>query len=233
MSEFIELVKVVIQNPSSSLVFIAIGGFLLFKIKDLLQIFLDIKDLNKKRLMQKFEETHTFHQRSFLSHDMNVNYERLCEEAQLKALIGCPYCSKEMAEYILSRKHITRAIRIYHRVKDYVEFENGVLRNKLSMPNWRIKINSIGGSIFYFLIAALGIVPFLFGFAHSIFGGSKGLEVDFYLSSVLIFGSLILIGFYILLVSMKPELSKLFCDLAERDNHLNETTDDKQCDEAA
>ena len=139
MSELVELIKVVLANPSSSIAITAICGFLIFKVKDLLQIFLDIKDLNKKRLMQKFEETYTFHEKKFLSSELKMNYERLCEEAQIKALIGCPYCSKEIAQYILSRKHITRAIRIYHRIKDEIKIENEMVLPNLVMPNWRIK----------------------------------------------------------------------------------------------
>ncbi len=139
MSELVELIKVVLANPSSSIAITAICGFLIFKVKDLLQIFLDIKDLNKKRLMQKFEETYTFHEKNFLSSELKMNYERLCEEAQIKALIGCPYCSKEIAQYILSRKHITRAIRIYHRIKDEIKIENEMVLPNLVMPNWRIK----------------------------------------------------------------------------------------------
>ena len=213
MSEFVELIKVVIQNPSSGIVVFAICVFLIFKVKDLLQIFLDIKDLNKKRLMQKFEETYTFHEKSFLDDAMKANYERLCEEAQLKALIGCPYCSREIAQYILSRKHITRAIRIYHRIKDDIEFKDGVLINKLNMPNWRIKVNDIGGSIFYFLILFSGIFPYLLGGLVTLFKIAPSPNFDYYLNAIIIFILALIIGFYLLLISTKPEFAKAFCEL--------------------
>lgn len=213
MSEFVELIKVVIANPSSSIVIIAVCGFLIFKIKDLLQIFLDIKDLNKKRLMQKFEETYKFHEKSFLDDEMKANYERLCEEAQLKALIGCPYCSKEMAQYILSRKHITRAIRIFHRIKDEIKIENGKALPNLVMPNWRIKLNGYAGTLFYFIIVLIGSFPFLLIVIGNLLKIKLDVDGQYYINAIICFIALLISAFFILIQSLKPELTKIFCEL--------------------
>lgn len=213
MSEFVELIKVVIANPSSSIVVFAICGFLIFKVKDLLQIFLDIKDLNKKRLMQKFEETYTFHEKNFLSSELKINYERLCEEAQIKALIGCPYCSKEMAQYILSRKHITRAIRIFHRIKDEVKIENGRVVPNLVMPNWRIKLNVYAGTFFYIIIILIGAIPYLLIPVSSMLKIKLGISGQYYIDAILFFIALLIPAFFVLIQSLKPEFTKVFCEL--------------------
>lgn len=213
MSELVELIKVVLANPSSSIVITAICGFLIFKVKDLLQIFLDIKDLNKKRLMQKFEETYTFHEKNFLSSELKMNYERLCEEAQIKALIGCPYCSKEMAQYILSRKHITNAIRIYHRIKDEIEINDGIISPKIMMREWRIKLNKYAGYCFYFFLSFIGLTPMIlavtgvFSKVQVIFNGL------YFWGAILIFIVLFIPAFLILNQSLKPELTRIFCEL--------------------
>lgn len=216
MSELVELIKVVLANPLSSIVIAAICGFLIFKVKDLLQIFLDIKDLNKKRLMQKFEETYTFHEKNFLSSELKTNYERLCEEAQIKALIGCPYCSKEMAQYILSRKHITRAIRIYHRIKDDVEFEDGRLVPKFFMQDWRIKLNNYVGTFFYIIIILIGAIPYFLIPVSSILKIQIGFSGQYYIDAVLFFIALLIPAFFVLIQSLKPEFTKIFCELEEQ-----------------
>jgi hypothetical protein len=213
MSEFVELIKVVIENPSSSIVVFAICGFFIFKVKDLLQIFLDIKDLNKKRLMQKFEETYIFHEKNFLSSELKVNYERLCEEAQIKALIGCPYCSKEMAQYILSRKHITRAIRIYHRIKDNIKIENEMILPNLVMPNWRIKLNKYVGYCFYFFLSFIGLTPMILVVAGVFPNVQVFFNGQYFLAAILIFIVLFIPAFLILNHSLKPEFTKTFCEL--------------------
>ncbi|MFV5491995.1 hypothetical protein [Acinetobacter sp. ASP199] len=110
MSELISLVNTVISNPSPAIL-ITIGFIaMIYKSRVLLQFFLDIKDLNKKRLMQKFEENHQLQEKNYLSRAFKDDYSRLCEEQQLQAIVGCQYCSKEMAQYILTRKNISRAL---------------------------------------------------------------------------------------------------------------------------
>ena len=213
MSEFVELIKVVIANPSSSIVVFAICGFLIFKVKDLLQIFLDIKDLNKKRLMQKFEETYIFHEKNFLSSELKINYERLCEEAQIKALIGCPYCSKEMAQYILSRKHITRAIRIFHRIKDEVKIENGMVVPNLVMPSWRIKLNVYAGEAFYFVFIFIGAIPMILAVIGIFLKDKNVFDAQYYINALLFFVMLGIPAFFVLIQSLKPEFTKIFCEL--------------------
>lgn len=222
MSELVELIKVVLANPSSSIAITAICGFLIFKVKDLLQIFLDIKDLNKKRLMQKFEETYTFHEKNFLSSELKMNYERLCEEAQIKALIGCPYCSKEIAQYILSRKHITRAIRIYHRIKDEIKIENEMVLPNLVMPNWRIKLNSYAGTFFYIIIILIGAIPYFLIPVSSILKIQIGFSGQSYIDAVLFFIALLIPAFFVLIQSLKPEFTKIFCELEAQQKNEQE-----------
>lgn len=213
MTDLVELFKLVISNPSSSIVVLAVCGFLIFKVQDLLQIYFDVKDLNKKRLMQKFEETYTFHEKNFLSTNLKVNYERLCEEAQLKALIGCQYCSKEMAQYILSRKDITRAIRIYHRIKDEIKIKNGIVVPNFIMPSWRIKLNTYAGIVFYVLIILLGASPLLLVALANILKIKADFDGQYYLNGFLFLSAFVIPAIFTLVQSFKPEFAQRFCEL--------------------
>lgn len=130
MNEFLELVKMLFNSSSPALIFFTIIIALCYKAKSILYNFLDIKDLSKKRLIQKYETVSNFKNNNSFQNTLNINFDRLCEESQLQALIGCKYCSKEIAEYIFSRKNISLAIMTYNRVKNDLTFLESVTMPK-------------------------------------------------------------------------------------------------------
>ncbi|WP_216936845.1 MULTISPECIES: hypothetical protein [unclassified Acinetobacter] len=209
------------SNPSPSIVFILVAGFTIYKAQALLTGFLTIKDLNKKRLIQKFEETYVFHEKNFLNSELKLNYERLCEESQLKALIGCQYCSKEMANYILSRETITEAIRIYHRIKDDIKIEESVITPQKIMSDKRIKLNYYAGVGFYFSLSSLGLLPFLIMVSMNFFNLKASINSDVFMNAWVNAIFLFIVGFVLLYQGFKPTLVKRFCELKSNNSRKN------------
>ncbi|MFW1754758.1 hypothetical protein [Acinetobacter wanghuae] len=159
MSELVELSKLIIENKSSSLIGLIIVVFIILKAQPILDTIITIRDLNKKRLIQRFEEAYRLHDKKMLEGDLKESYQRLCYETQMRAIIGCSHCSKELANYIFTREDISKAIFVYHRVKDYIKVENGEVLPKKQMSKFRIKLNDYAGTVFYFLIASFGLLP--------------------------------------------------------------------------
>ena len=213
MSEFVEVFKMVLENPSPLVICVVVPVLVIYKSRDLLDIFFQLKDINKKRIIQRLEETKTLSEKNYLDSSLNRNYDRLCEEAQIHAIIGCRYCSKEMAKYILTRKNISRAIRIYHRVKDNVEVKDGKIIPITPMKNWRIKLNSYGGIFFYISFILLGAAPFILVMMGKLFKVNMSLSSSYYLDAFIIFSLFFIMGFISLYQSLKPEFSALFCEL--------------------
>ena len=215
MSELAEIIKIIIANPSPTIILLVILGFIIYKFKELLHIFLDIKDFNKKRLIQKFEETHNLQDKSFLDDQLKHNYQRLCEESQLHAIIGCQYCSKEMAHYILNRKNISRAIRIYHRIKDNIEFEGDEVKPIVMMKQWRVELNYYIGMLFYFIFCIVGATPFLLPLIAKIMKLEMVVSTSYYSSALIIFLMFFIMGCISLYQGLKPKFCHLFCELEE------------------
>jgi hypothetical protein len=184
MPEFLEILKIVPAISSPSLIVIVIMIFFLYQAKNILAGFFAIKDFYQKRLLQKLEDTYRFNQDQIVDSLFKDQYRRLCEEAQFKAVIGCEYCSKEMAQYILSRKDISRAIRIYHRVKDDIEFKNGQVVPKIKMATWRIKTISYLGIGLYVIYGLISLLPVLFLFFQMFTVSSSNIDFDLFIHTI-------------------------------------------------
>lgn len=177
MSEFVEIFKLFLESKSPFVISVSLSILVIYKSKDLLDIFFQIKDMKKKRIIEKFEETKNCNEKNYLDSFLNQNYERLCEEAQLHAIIGCQYCSKEMAQYILTRKSISGAIRIYHRVKDEVKVKDGSAIPTKYRSDRKIKFYKFVGLGLYWLLGCIGtfalamllITNYLMGYLYLLF----------------------------------------------------------------
>lgn len=130
----------------------------------------------------------------------------------MRAIIGCSHCSKELATYILTREDISKAIYVYHRVKDYIKVENGEVLPKKKMSKFRIKLNDYAGRCFYFLIAGLGLLPIFLYMVLNLLGNKIDVGFDFFISAFFSALMALLIGFHILNLSYKPFLTDVFCN---------------------
>lgn len=223
MSELVEIFKIVLENPSPLFMGMFVSVLVIYKSKDILGVFFDIKDMKKKRIIQKLEENKTLSEMNYLNPNLKTHYERLCEEAQIHAIIGCQYCSKEMAQYIMSRKNISCAIRVYHRIRDEVEVRAGSVVPVVRMKSWRIKLNSYGGIFFYVMSILLGAAPFLLVIVATLTKAKMVLSPHYYLDASVNFLSLFLLAFFFLYQSVKPKLSEKFCNLEENEKILKNT----------
>jgi hypothetical protein len=220
MSEFVEILKIVLEKPEPLVIGMFMSIFLIYRSKNIIEVFFDIKDMKKKRIIQKFEDNKSLYEMNYLNSSLKNHYERLCEEAQIHAIIGCQYCSKEMAEYILSRKNISRAIRIYHRIMDEVQVKEGRIVPVIAMNNWRIKLNSYGGIFFYVITIFIGASPFLLVLTGKFLKAQLVLPPNYYLEAFIYFVLSLLIGFFFLYESLKPEFTDIFCTLEMKENDL-------------
>lgn len=162
VSEVIELTKYLTEKNSSSVIILCIILILAFKSRSLVYFFLEIKDLGKKRLLEKFERESKLKEHTFLSKDLNNDYLRYCEELQLHTIIGDKDCAPTMATYILSRENISDAISKYLRIKDIIKYDD-VKKRPMTCTNFskkREKLNAFGGFIFYLLFVFLAVSPY-------------------------------------------------------------------------
>ncbi|MFR9679239.1 MULTISPECIES: hypothetical protein [unclassified Acinetobacter] len=227
MQDIIELLKIAIESSSPTFIFTIFILAIVFKSKNILYGILEFKDLTKKRLIQKHEEAARFNDKNFLTSQLNKDYLRLCEESQIKALIGCRFCSKEMALFILSRKDISSTIILYHRVKAEIEIINGNIVPKNKMNEFRIKFNIFFGFIFYMILSMLAFSPLLLPmFSDLLFKHPIALNLDWKI--VLATGFFMIVIFstalFILNESLKPRFTKRFCDLnpeEEIESHID------------
>ena len=217
MSELIGLIQTVLSNPSPSILITVACIAMIYKSKVLLSFFLEIKDLNKKRLMQKMDEHDQVCEKNYLSNTLKDDYLRLCEEQQLQAIIGCQYCSRDMAKYIMTRKNIGRAIRIYHRINDEIEIKDGIIKPITPMPKWRIRLNSIMGLCFYIGFVLIGAFPLILVGLAKLFGQKVEMSSSFYLEAFLLAIAFFIIAVFTLYQSLKPEFTALFCQLEAHD----------------
>lgn len=220
MSEFVEIFKIILENPSPLMIGAVVSILFIYKSKDLLEIFFQIKDIKKKRIIQKLEETKNLYEMNYLNSNLKKNYERLCEEAQIHAIIGCQFCSKEMAEYIMSRKNISRAVRIYHRIMDEVQVKDGKIVPVVVMKKWRIKLNSYGGIFFYVSTILIGAAPFLLVVIGRFIKANLDLSPTYYVDASMNFLILFVMGFFFLYQSLKPECTEIFCNLEPSDKAM-------------
>lgn len=217
MSDIIELLKLALEHPSPAFIFTLVILFIIVKSKNILYSILEFKDLTKKRLIQKYEEAANFKDKNFLTNELEKDYLRLCEETQIKALIGCRFCSKEMATFILSRKDILSTISLYHRIKSEVKIEGGHVVPKIKMGKLRINFNIFFGFIFYMGISILAFSPLLLPmFSQIIFNQPMNLNLDWkiILAVTFIIISLFSVALFILNESLKPKFTKNFCELS-------------------
>lgn len=218
MQETIELMKLAIEHSSPAVIILCVMIFLGFKSKAILYTILEFKDLVKKRLIQKHEEIINFNENFFLSSFLKDDYLRLCEESQIKALIGCHYCTKEIASYILSRKDITNAISTYHRVKGEIEVIGVDVMPKVRMGNFRIKFNILGGFIFYMLISFIAFLPLLIPAFSKLFNLQFNLNFNWqiFIALILYVVGLFSVALFILNESLKPQFARKFCNLEKK-----------------
>lgn len=120
VSEVIELTKFIADVKSTPLLMLCVFLLILFKSRSFIYFFLELKDLSKKRLLEKFEQESKLKDQNFLSQELKIDYLRYCEELQIHTIIGDRYCRPKMAAYILSRENISDAITKYLRVKDII-----------------------------------------------------------------------------------------------------------------
>ncbi len=205
MSDFVEVFKMVLENPSPLVICVVVSVLVIYKSRDLLDIFFQLKDINKKRIIQRLEETKTLSEKNYLDSSLNRNYDRLCEEAQIHAIIGCQDCSKEMAQYIMSRKNISGTIRIYHQVKDRIKIKAGEVVPCKIRSEKRIKTYKFLGWLTYWILGCIGTLFLTFSIKTNIWNG------------VFIYASLLIVGLVIVIQSVKIDLAKLFCELEPMD----------------
>lgn len=215
MQETIDLFKLALEYSSPAFIFLAILTAITFKAKSILYSFIEIKDLSKKRLIQKYETLSNFTEKSFLQSPLKENYQRLCEESQIHALIGCQYCSKDIANFILSRKDINNALNTYHRVKNEIIVKNSVVTPKHKFGKFRINFNLFFGNIFYITLSILAFLPLLFPSLSIIFNTPLNINfnLDIFIGLTLYIISIFSFALFLLNESFKPKLAKIFCEL--------------------
>lgn len=221
VSEIVELTKYLTEKNSSSVIILCIILILVFKSRSLVYFFLELKDLGKKRLLEKFERESKLKDQTFLSQDLNNDYLRYCEELQLHTIIGDKDCTPTMAAYILSRENISDAISKYLRIKDIIKYDD-VKRRPVTCTNFskkREQLNAFGGFIFYLLFVFLAVSPyFLFTLLSK--EEQQILINKLTLSQVIVLILLFIIFLYFavstLISGLKPRLANNFCSLPSK-----------------
>lgn len=218
MQETIELMKLAIEHSSPTVIILCVMLFLGFRAKIILYTILEFKDLVKKRLIQKYEQIVNFNEKNFLTSPLKEDYLRLCEESQIKALIGCQFCTKDIAIYILSRKNINNAINIYHRIKGDIEVVGVDIVPKNKMGSFRIKFNAFCGFIFYMIISMVAFSPILLPASSKLFNFQFNVNLDWKIMLSLGFYIVLLfsVALFVLYAGLKPQFVKIFCNLEEK-----------------
>lgn len=215
MQEFIELLKFALENSSPAIIILCVLVVIIFKSKNILYSILEFKDLAKKRLIQKHEEFANYHDKNFMNLSLKNDYLRLCEESQIQALIGCRYCTMELAVYILSRKDVTTAISLYHRVKGDVRVSGVDIIPRVKMNDSRVNMNMIFGAIFYFSLCFFAFLPLLIPMVAKLFNVELQVDLNW---KIIVALFLYVVGIFsiallILNESLKPKMARKFCSL--------------------
>lgn len=217
-SEIIELTKYLAEAKSSSALLLFGFCIILFKSRSFIYFFLELKDLSKKRLLEKFEQESKLKDQNFLSQELKIDYLRYCEELQIHSIIGDRYCRPKMAAYILSRENISDAITKYLRVKDIVKYDDFKNRpvTTSKFNKFREKLNAIIGFILYISLASLALSPY---FLYTLTSKEDQLIIisKLTLPHILVLIILAIILFYFAVLSLisglKPTIANKFCNL--------------------
>lgn len=215
MNETIDLLKFAVENASPIVIFICCVVFIGYKARSILYFSLEMKDLARKRLIQKHEEYIKFDKDIFSTPLLQDNYKRLCEQSQIQALIGCSLCTPQIAAYILSRKDIINTIRKYHRIRSEITINGVDLVPKVKMGKFRIWFNVAMGFVFYMILAMSAFLPLFIPALNSIYDQPLTLNFDWKIIIGLFFYTITSMIFALIILneSLKPKLAKEFCNL--------------------
>lgn len=136
-----------------------------------------------------------------------------------------------MAEYLLSREDITHAIRLYHRVKDHVEFNDGHIVAQKKISIWRIKAVYWSGILLYIVFALVALLPLLIlifqVFTNPISSVSFENFIMVLLKSIIIFSG----GLFLMYMGMIPDAIKYFYEFKQHQSveklTVSQTQNDK------
>lgn len=211
MFEIINLIK---EESSPIVICAAICIYISHQFKLILYNFFEIKDLRKKRLINSHKENLSLNVGEVLDEVNRRGYLRLCEEQFFQALIGCDVCDKKIASYILTRHDVTKAVKIYHRVKYDIKIDNsGKMSSKKPHNEFISKIIEILGVILYYFLSFFAFIPLFIPIICSWIGIQ--LNINWQLLPLVFFYMFSLFGgaLFMLNKSKKPKRIKEFCNL--------------------
>lgn len=218
VQEALETTKFFLDNPSPFVVVLFIVILIGYKGKDLLSFFLEIRDLSKKRLIEKLKTEIEIANLCDSNNDLKSTLAPYLSELQLQATIGDSTCSKQMAHYLLSREEVGTAIQRYKSTKSLLTWDNLKQLPKFDgrFPAWRIHLNWCVGLLIYLFFSFLAALPY---FYYSLLNTKQQAlllqKISFGNVTLIILYSLILFiaGFMFLNEGIKPLWARRLCEM--------------------
>ena len=216
--EALETTKFFLENPSPFVIVLFLFILVAYKGRDLLYFFFELRDLSKKRLIDKLKTEIEIANLYDGNDDLKKTLAPYFSELQLQATVGDSACTKQMANFLLTREEVGIAIRRYKSTKNLLVWDNQKKIPKFDscFPAWRIHLNWLVGFLVYLLFSFLAAFPY---FYYSVLSTEKQKallhKATFGSVSMIILYSIILFitGFVILNEGIKPLWARRLCKM--------------------
>ncbi|MGF2881863.1 hypothetical protein VSN93_17675 [Acinetobacter johnsonii] len=229
VQEALETTKFFLENPSPFVIVLFVFILVAYKGRDLLYFFFELRDLSKKRLIDKLKTEIEIADLYDGNDDLKTTLAPYFSELQLQATVGDSACTKQMANYLLTREEVGTAIRRYKSTKSLLIWDNQKKIPKFDgyFPAWRIHLNWFVGLLVYLFFSLLSAFPY---FYYSLLSSEKQKallhKVTFGSISLIVLYSIILFiaGFVILNEGIKPLWARRLCKMKshnEQEIHID------------
>lgn len=227
--EALETTKFFIENPSPFVIVLFVFILVAYKGRDLIYFFFELRDISKKRLIDKLKTEIEIADLYDGNNDLKSTLTQYLSEIQLQATIGDSTCSKQMAHYLLTREEVGIAIQRYKSTKSLLTWDNLKQLPKFDgrFPAWRIHLNWFVGLLIYLFFSFLAALPY---FYYSLLNTKQQAlllqKISFGNVTLIILYSLILFiaGFMFLNEGIKPLWARRLCEMKsqnEQEIHID------------